>query len=84
MPSKSTQFSKIFWGGIPPDPPSFSCFAAMLPSATTACLFHMIAQLFFLVSLSPDTLTCSAEKLLIFCSDGLTTLDPALNFNSYC
>ena len=41
MPSKSTQFLKISWGGMPPDPPSFSCFAALL--LWQPCLLKIIA-----------------------------------------
>ena len=34
MPSQSIQISKFSWGGMPPDPPTMSCYAAELPLAT--------------------------------------------------
>ena len=34
MAFQSIQISNFSWGGMPPDPPRMSCYAAELPSAT--------------------------------------------------
>ena len=79
MPFQSTQFAKISWGGMPPDPPSFSLLV-LFPVPFESTKFSKISWgACFHIPLLHSSIPL--KRLLVFCSDGLTTikmLDPAL------